>query len=47
MSAHIQQYSTQADYNAGDHLYPNVSLVGSALIYVKDAPTPPTPQGDE
>lgn len=39
MSAHIQQYSTQADYNAGDHLYPNVSLVGSALIYVKNAPT--------
>lgn len=36
--AHIQQYSTQADYNAGEHLYPNVSLVGSDLIYVKDAP---------
>lgn len=40
MSAqHIQQYNTQADYNAGEHLYPNVSLVGSDLIYVKDAPT--------
>lgn len=41
MANYIQKFDTQADYNAAEHDYPNVSYVvsGDSLIFAESAPS--------
>lgn len=39
MAKFIQKFSSTTEYNNAQHNYPNVSLVGDGLVYVKEDPT--------